>query len=392
MHLDEFSLKPTTPAITINDVSGNEKVILKTGNISSTAGSTIAYTISSIPTNNQALQVTNAGANDQIVFFNITGISITEAGIYAVNFNDNALQQFAHLSDPGFNLQDFPENPHSFFVSKLEYYIEFLFGGEVVTSALIANVPVDFDLNQWPLNSNNQNSLLTFNNTGSHTVHIKRVSKLDINPGRTANVSGPAAIGASNQKNLSKQLNFVEIADGGIQVISGENSYARIRRNPGISSNDYIVEIKAPGLGSTFPTALKVDGNIRFTGISENIISGDTLLIDSIGNVGKNTSSRRYKTDITDWNVSDVMGRVMNINPVTFKYKTQTDDGLRFGMIAEDLDEVGLNEAVVYREISGSIVPDSINYEKLSLVLWKCIQELNTKIEILETKITKLID
>ena len=52
---------------------------------------------------------------------------------------------------------------------------------------------------------------------------------------------------------------------------------------------------------------------------------GVAVFINSSGQLGTLTSSRRYKEDVQDMN--DVSRRVMQLRPVTFRYKEAAEDG-----------------------------------------------------------------
>jgi hypothetical protein len=76
-------------------------------------------------------------------------------------------------------------------------------------------------------------------------------------------------------------------------------------------------------------------------GISGVNISGVPLLVNSSGQLGVASSSRRFKQDIADMgNASDGL---MRLRPVTFRYKKAYEDGSKpeqYGLIAEEVAEV----------------------------------------------------
>ncbi len=75
----------------------------------------------------------------------------------------------------------------------------------------------------------------------------------------------------------------------------------------------------------------------RTTGVNDAV----TVLIDSNGQLGTVSSSRRYKEDIQS--LGDVSAALMQLRPVTFRYKQPYDDGdkpIQYGLIAEEVAEV----------------------------------------------------
>jgi len=89
------------------------------------------------------------------------------------------------------------------------------------------------------------------------------------------------------------------------------------------------------------------------------------------------SSSRRYKENIRPF--LSGLDYVLKMNPVTFTYierPEETDPIL--GLIAEDLDEIGLTELVNYNNDN---LPESINYDKISVVLINAVKELDGEIK-----------
>jgi hypothetical protein len=99
-----------------------------------------------------------------------------------------------------------------------------------------------------------------------------------------------------------------------------------------------------------------------------------------------NTSSRRYKENIQD--IPDgILTKINQARPVTFD--EIGTDVQSFGLIAEELDEL-IPELVTRKEVDGDIVPDGITYSMLSVYLLKAIQEQQTIIDDLKSRIETL--
>jgi hypothetical protein len=136
-------------------------------------------------------------------------------------------------------------------------------------------------------------------------------------------------------------------------------------------------------------------GQDGWTGYNQNG-TGTALVIDNNGNIFRNSSSIRYKTEVHRYSGDD---RIFDLTPNTWVSK----DGLerakemrekrgpltemesreliaaeqqtkrQVGFIAEDLHELGFTEVVNY-DLEGK--PDSIQYDRLLALVWPFIQEM----------------
>jgi hypothetical protein len=95
------------------------------------------------------------------------------------------------------------------------------------------------------------------------------------------------------------------------------------------------------------------------------------ILIDSAGQLGVTNSSRRFKEDIQD--MGEASQRLMQLRPVTFRYRQPFADGSKptqFGLIAEEVAETFPELAV--RDANGTIA--SVHYERLNVLLLNELQ------------------
>lgn len=96
------------------------------------------------------------------------------------------------------------------------------------------------------------------------------------------------------------------------------------------------------------------------------------VLIDANGQLGTINSSRRVKEDIQP--MGDVSARLLDLKPVTFRYREAYEDGskpVQFGLIAEDVAEV-FPELVV-RDADGAV--ETVSYHLLSTLLVNELQK-----------------
>lgn len=107
--------------------------------------------------------------------------------------------------------------------------------------------------------------------------------------------------------------------------------------------------------------------------------------INSDGTLGWVSSSRRHKKNIHPAAV-DVQA-VLSLELVTFLYKVEIDTDrraeLQHGLIAEQLDEAGLDWLVDY---GADGLPEGVRYDRLALALLPVVQDLDDRLTALEQK------
>jgi len=112
--------------------------------------------------------------------------------------------------------------------------------------------------------------------------------------------------------------------------------------------------------------------------------TSDYVVVSSSGTLLRSTSSLRYKTDVQ--NLQHGLAEVLQLRPVTYKGK---NDGNKVfgGLIAEEVDAVGLTEFVQYSQDG---LPDSIAYGGMVALAIKAIQQMHATIESLEARVAAL--
>ena len=135
---------------------------------------------------------------------------------------------------------------------------------------------------------------------------------------------------------------------------------------------------------------------VQFTvnGINSSAVAANTtassanLFISGGNNFQKSTSSRRYKTEIT--NATHGLADVLNLRSVT--YKGVNDGETVFGgLIAEEVHDAGLTHFVNYEEDDeGNLIPDGLHYGHMVALAFKAIQELKTELDAEKAKTATL--
>ncbi len=91
-------------------------------------------------------------------------------------------------------------------------------------------------------------------------------------------------------------------------------------------------------------------GHIRNTATAQN--NAIPVLIDSAGQLGTISSSRRYKKEIK--RMDKKSEAILALKPVTFHYKSDNTNRPEFGLIAEEVAEV--NPDLVVRDEKGKSI------------------------------------
>ena len=145
----------------------------------------------------------------------------------------------------------------------------------------------------------------------------------------------------------------------------------------------------SPTVGTSVASSLVISGRIQSdASYSLTTSSSANVHIGSNGLLRRSTSSTRYKKDIADatWGLADVL----KLKPKTFKSNAtgeDADDKIYGGFTAEDVHDTGLINFVEYND---NDQPDAVHYGNMVALLTKAIQELNTKVTTLETKVAAL--
>ena len=109
--------------------------------------------------------------------------------------------------------------------------------------------------------------------------------------------------------------------------------------------------------------------------------SSANIFVDTSGGMYRSTSALKYKQDIRDLESIDIN----QFRPVRYKSKCTDDDQTidHFGIIADEVDQAGIKELVSYGA-EGEV--EGFQYERLTVVLLKAIQELKAEIDLLKAK------
>lgn len=157
------------------------------------------------------------------------------------------------------------------------------------------------------------------------------------------------------------QLSGTLVVSGNDNVFLGRSAGSAFT---GSDSNNITIGSGVTGASGVSNTVI-IGADATFCAISgirgATTINNDAVavLVDSSGQLGTISSSGRFKENIRD--MDDFSGRIFDLRPVLFDYKTQNSSRPHVGLIAEEVHEV-LPEIVVMDKEG---IPETIQYHSL---------------------------
>jgi len=109
-----------------------------------------------------------------------------------------------------------------------------------------------------------------------------------------------------------------------------------------------------------------------------------TVVIDSAGQLGTMSSSRRFKKEIKP--MDQTSEAILGLKPVTFHYKNDGKGKPQFGLIAEEVAKV--NPDLVVRDAQGEIY--TVRYDAVNAMLLNEFLKEHRKVQALEKQVEKL--
>ena len=227
-------------------------------------------------------------------------------------------------------------------------------------------------------------SLALKSNNGSGNTAIGDIAMWNISGSYNTAVGGNTLLNYASGSNntaigyaaLSANGSLVAVGDNNIAIgyFAGQN-VASSSNNIDIGNYGYATDTGTIRIG-TYPTqtAAFIAGIWGATTQSSGAVP---VLVDSNGNLGVMSSSRRYKEDIQD--MADASSGLLHLRPVTFHYKKPYSDGsqpIQYGLIAEEVAEVYPD--LVAHSADGQI--ETVKYQVLDSMLLNELQKQNATI------------
>ncbi len=222
--------------------------------------------------------------------------------------------------------------------------------------------------------SGNQNTAvgvlaMTVNTTGTANTALG-FGALSANPAGLFNT----ALGYSALNSLSSGNDNIAIGSYAGSFVSSGSGNIYIGWSSAVSnySEDNTIRIghqKASAFISGIHGVLPAGSDVR------------AVMIDSNGQLGTTSSSRRFKHDIAD--MGDRTTDLMQLRPVTFRYNIHgTNAPLQYGLVAEEVAEI--YPELVTRDANGE--PDGVLYQFLAPMLLNEVQQQRKTIDTLQQR------
>jgi hypothetical protein len=224
---------------------------------------------------------------------------------------------------------------------------------------------------------------LSYNTTGAGNTAAGYDALINNSEGNLNSALGVMALGVnttgSNNTAVGYQAlnlnttgnNNIAIGNNAALNVSSSNSNNIHIGSQGTATDGSTIRIGTPGT-QTFFFAAGVRGVT--TGNNDAI----AVVIDSNGQLGTVSSSRRFKEDIED--MGDASNGLLDLRPVTFRYQKPFDDGskpIQYGLIAEEVEEVYPD--LVAHSADGQI--ESVKYQVLDSMLLNELQKEHQQVQ-----------
>jgi hypothetical protein len=146
----------------------------------------------------------------------------------------------------------------------------------------------------------------------------------------------------------------------------------------GVTTADNVICIGTPGSDQSNSCYI---GNIF---AQEVALDGVAVLVDSLGKLGVQISSRRFKENIQP--MDEASEAILALKPVTFHYKSDAKNTPCFGLIAEDVAKV--NPDLVVRDKNGETL--TVRYDQVNAMLLNEFLKEHRRVEEQQATIAEL--
>jgi Chaperone of endosialidase len=202
-------------------------------------------------------------------------------------------------------------------------------------------------------------------NTTGYQNTANGYNALEINNGHHNTASGCAALAfsASGSDNTAEGFQALRNSGGSNNIALGSNAGINLTtgsNNIDIGARGFTGESDTIRIGSLKQTATFIAG-IRGTATANT--NAVPVVIDSAGQLGTVSSSRRFKDQIKP--IDNASEAIMSLKPVTFQYKSDTQATPQYGLIAEEVAKV--NPDLVVRDEKGEIY--TVRYDAVNAML-----------------------
>lgn len=225
----------------------------------------------------------------------------------------------------------------------------------------------------YAIGDNSQNSMTTGDNNVS--VGFNMFNSLTTG---VANVAVGA--GFSFPSLTTGQRNVAIGVTSGTNYTGAESDNLILGSDPGVVGESNVIRIGLQGTGTNEQNVCYIAGIFGST----VGVSGVPVVVDNTGLMGTVVSSRRYKENISD--MDDASRPIMDLRPVTFNLKNDKTHERRFGLIAEEVEEI-IPDLVVLNKDGD---PETVKYQDLPVLLLNELQRQHNIIAELSRRLQRL--
>ena len=188
--------------------------------------------------------------------------------------------------------------------------------------------------------------------------------------------------GLGNTANGTAALNSNTTGNNNIAFgVSAGSSLTIGSNNIDIGNNGIVAEANTIRIGSEFQTRTFI---AAIRGVTTGVADAVNVVIDSDGQLGTMSSSRRFKKEIKS--MDEASETLLALKPVTFHYKSDKAGTPQFGLIAEEVAEV--NPDLVVCDENGEIY--TVRYDAVNAMLLNEFLKEHRKNEEQEATIARL--
>jgi hypothetical protein len=206
------------------------------------------------------------------------------------------------------------------------------------------------------------------NSSGANTAIGAFALGLNVTGGASTAIGYGALFNATGGGNIALgDLAGVDVTTGSGNIIIG---------NRGVAPDAATIRIGSEFQTRTFIAAIR--------GVTTGVADALNVVIDSNGQLGTISSSRRFKKEIKP--MDKASEDILALKPVTFHYKSDKKDTPQFGLIAEEVAAV--NPDLVVRDKNDQIY--TVRYEQINAMLLNEFLKEHRKVEKLEATVADL--
>ena len=221
------------------------------------------------------------------------------------------------------------------------------------------------------------------NLTGNDNVGIGDSAMISNQTGSMNAALGVGALGGDVDGSNNTGVGFNTLsnnADGSNNIAIGSSAGASL------TSGDKNIYVGNKGKSTESNTIRVGQAQTRtfIAGVSGTPVSGSTVLVNSKGQLGILASSARYKRDVQA--MGERSDGLLDLRPVTFRYKSDSSDELQYGLVAEEVARV--YPELVVRTESGAV--QSVKYEELIPMLLNQIQRQQKQLDAQAARLARL--